>query len=156
VYPNISVCRIAMGYATPDFQCCSAFSPKCGCCFLCCRPLSFAMFWPTRASTLMRCVCGRRKVSRMELTIDAERCPTCNGAESISLRGARIACPTCCATRNFSAPVRGTSRTLQGRPSASGVVFVTLALGAIAAVAMLFKYGPQLQAILSSSVGLKF
>ena len=92
----------------------------------------------------------------MEMTIDAEQCPTCSGAESISLRGARIACPTCFATRNFTAPVRGTPGTSQGRPSAGGLVFGTLALGAIAAVAMLFKYGPQLQAILSSSVGLNW
>ena len=31
MYPNISVCRFAVGYATPDLQCCPAFSPKCGC-----------------------------------------------------------------------------------------------------------------------------
>jgi hypothetical protein len=92
----------------------------------------------------------------MEMTIDAGRCPTCSGAESILLRGARVACPTCCATRNFTGPAQGTSGTLQGRLAASGLVFVTLALGAIATVAVLFKYGPQLQALLSSSVGVKF
>src|SRR5437762_2457220 len=114
------------------------------------------MFWPSRASTLMDACAAGERYRRMEMTIDAERCPTCSGAESISLRGARVACPTCCATRNFTAPIRGTSRTLHGRPPTSGLVFVTLALGAIATLAMLFKYGPQLQAILSRSVGLKF
>ena len=31
MYPAISVCRFAVRYATPDLQCCFAFSPKCGC-----------------------------------------------------------------------------------------------------------------------------
>jgi hypothetical protein len=32
------------------------------------------------------------------MTIDADRCPTCAGAETILLRGMRVPCPTCCTT----------------------------------------------------------
>jgi hypothetical protein len=32
------------------------------------------------------------------MTIDAERCPTCNEDRFIVLRGNRVACPTCCST----------------------------------------------------------
>jgi len=31
-------------------------------------------------------------------TIDAERCPTCNEARFVVIRGDRVACPTCCST----------------------------------------------------------
>ena len=39
-------------------------------------------------------------ISRAEslTTIDAERCPTCDEARFIMLRGNRVACPTCCST----------------------------------------------------------
>ena len=32
------------------------------------------------------------------VTIDAERCPTCNEARFILLKGNRVDCPTCCST----------------------------------------------------------
>jgi len=35
-------------------------------------------------------------------TIDAERCPTCNEARFVVLRGNRVACPTCSSTIRLS------------------------------------------------------
>jgi hypothetical protein len=32
------------------------------------------------------------------IQIDAEHCPTCNEARFVTLRGKRVACPTCCST----------------------------------------------------------
>jgi hypothetical protein len=79
------------------------------------------------------------------MTINADRCPTCDGAETILLRGERVACPTCCATRHFSAPVQGALDTLRGRSHGSPLVFLALALAAIATVAVLLAYVPQLK-----------
>ena len=89
------------------------------------------------------------------MTIDAGRCPTCDGAETILLRGVRVACPTCCATRHFAAPLRGALETLRGISRDGLLVFLALVFAAVATFAVMDAYAPQLQAIASSWFVLK-
>jgi len=71
-------------------------------------------------------------VRTADVTIDAERCPTCNEDRYIVLRGDRIDCPTCCVTRH------GETRALtQRRPPVSRITMMFSAGAAIVVAGML-------------------
>jgi hypothetical protein len=80
--------------------------------------------------------------SQSATTISSERCPTCDGAETISLRGERVTCPTCCATHHCTAPMQ---KTLRSRAHGVPLAFLLFPLAAIATIAVLFAYALQLK-----------
>ena len=67
------------------------------------------------------------------MTIDAERCPTCNEARIVIIRGDRVACPTCCSTiRLGEVDVSvGSQRRLQ-TPRSTIFIVVAVAIGMLA------------------------
>jgi ribosomal protein S27AE len=66
-------------------------------------------------------------------TIDAERCPTCNEARFVLVRGDRVACPTCCSTMRLGEVdvSDGTQRRLQMR-GPTIFIAVAIAIGMLA------------------------
>jgi hypothetical protein len=77
-------------------------------------------------------------VATADVTIDAERCPTCDEERFIMLRGNRIDCPTCCATRH------GETRVLTQRRLPFGRITVMFSVGAAAVMAGMLIMGSRL------------
>ena len=77
-------------------------------------------------------------VTTADVTIDAERCPTCNEDRYIMLRGNRIDCPTCCATRH------GETRALTQRRLPIGRITMMFGAGAAVVVAGMLAMGSRL------------
>ena len=73
-------------------------------------------------------------VATADVTIDAERCPTCDEQRFVMLRGNRIGCPTCCPSG------RGETRALTQKRLPVGritILFVTGAAAVVAGMAMI-------------------
>jgi hypothetical protein len=66
-------------------------------------------------------------------TIDAERCPTCNEARFVMIRGNRVACPTCCSTiRLGEVDVSVRSQRRLQTPRSTIFIVVAVAIGMLA------------------------
>jgi hypothetical protein len=115
----------------------------------------WTMKWPgtrPRCSEPMRHRAPQESQSRQyppAMTIDADRCPTCSGAQLVVLRGNQVPCPTCTPptrpgdSERYTFSQRRTARQAKASPARRLTI---LSLGGaallVAALALFFRLAP--------------